>query len=230
MLYRPILQLACFALCLVTPALATAAPRPWLSGWFGGSAYAMGDVNDDIGEINSFLEGSGLKMEEIHRGPTYGLALGLDVGSGFSVGFGYERLTGKGDVSHPAFSLGYDLPATLLRGFGRYSFESTGKTKAFLELSIGNVTCDGIVTATISGVGTETTSFEGTDPALEGAAGFSYWTKPQVALVGVFGYRSANVEGVEANGVPAYDPRGEPYSIDYSGAFVRLGLTFALAP
>jgi len=228
-LNRRILQLACFALCLMIPAPATAAPRPWLSGWFGGSAYRMGDVNDDISQINSFLAGTGVKMEEIHRGPNYGLAFGLDVGRGFSIGFGYDVLAGKSDVSHPAFSLEYDLPANLLRGFGRYSFESTGKTTGFLELSMGHVTLDGSATASFSGAGSDTTSFEGSDLALEGAVGFSYWTSPHVALVGVFGYRSASVGGVEADGEPAYNSRGEPFSIDYSGAFLRLGLTLAWA-
>ena len=78
MLSRRILQLTCFALCLVVPTLASAATRPWLSGSIGGSAYAMGDVNDQIGVINSNLAGTGFEMDEITKGLSYGLAFGLD--------------------------------------------------------------------------------------------------------------------------------------------------------
>ena len=230
MTYRRILLLACAAIFLLLPATSTAAARPWLSGWFGGSIYAMGDINYNIGVINDALAGSGLEMEEINRGLQYGGALGLDLGTSFSVGVGYDRLTGQSDVGNQFFSIEYDIPAYLLRGFGRYSFESTGKTKGFLEASLGRVTCDGNATTTVSVVGPATATLDGSGLAAEGAGGFSYWTNPRVAVVGVLGYRFANVEDVEANGAPSSDPNGDPYSIDYSGVFVRLGLTLALAP
>ena len=230
MTYRRTLLLACAALCLMAPAAATAATRPWVSGWFGGSTYAMDDVNDDIGDINTVLQGSGLEMEEVNRGLTYGLAVGLDLGPCFSVGLGYDRLTGQSDVGNQFFSIEYDLPAYVLRGFGRYSFQSTGKAKGFLEASLGQVKCEGNAMTTVSVVGPPTSSIEGSDLAFEGAGGFSYWTQPQIAVVGVIGYRYANVGDVEANGSRVYNEDGDPYSIDYSGIFVRLGLTLALTP
>jgi hypothetical protein len=230
-LNRRILQFTCFTLCLVVPTLASAATRPWLSGSIGGSAYAMGDVNDEIALINASLAGSGLEMEEIERGLNYGLAFGLDVGTGWSVGLGYDRLTGKSDVGDASGSIEYDLPANLLRGFGRYSFESTGKTKGFLEASLGQVMADGTATLSVTGVGTESVSLEGSGMAFEGTGGFSYWTSPRIALVGSLGYRVAKAEDIEADGEPLYSPQGnERYSIDYSGIFVRFGLTVALAP
>ena len=78
MLNRGAVQLACIGVFLLAPALANAATRPWLSGSFGFSAYDMGDVNDQIGVINSNLAGTGFEMDEITKGLSYGLAFGLE--------------------------------------------------------------------------------------------------------------------------------------------------------
>lgn len=231
MLNRRMLQLVCFVLCLIAPAWAAAeGVRPWLFGSFGVSQYAMGDVNDDVGQINAALAGSGLSMDEITKGLQYGLAIGFDLSPAISLGLGYDRLTGQSDVSDASGSIEYDLPANLLRGFGRYSFQSTGKAKGFLEASLGRVTSDGAVTGTVVGVGTQTFKYEGSGVAFEGAGGVSYWTSPTIAMFALAGYRSASVEDVELDGQPAYNTSGGRYSIDYSGVFMRLGLTVAFAP
>jgi hypothetical protein len=232
MLNRRMLQLVCFALCLFASTLASAATRPWLSGSIGGSTYTMKDVNDEVALINESLAGSGLEMDEVTKGLNYGLAFGLDVGTGgFSVGIGYDRLTGSTEVSDPTGSIEYDLPSNVFRGFGRYSFQSTGKTKGFLEASLGRVISDGTGTVSATGIGSGSVDFEGSGLAAEGAGGFSYWTSPKLALVGTLGYRFAKVEDVEADGEPLYSPEGNGrYSIDYTGVFIRLGLTVALAP
>jgi hypothetical protein len=225
------LQLVCFVLCLIAPAWAAAeGVRPWLFGSFGVSQYAMGDVNDDVGQINAALAGSGLSMDEITKGLQYGLAIGFDLSPAISLGLGYDRLTGQSDVSDASGSIEYDLPANLLRGFGRYSFQSSGKAKGFLEASLGRISSDGTATATIVGVGTQTLNFEGSGVAFEGAGGFSYWTSPQIALTALAGYRVASVQDVKADGDAIYNQSGDNYSIDYSGVYLRLGLTVALAP
>jgi hypothetical protein len=229
-LNRQVLQFACFALCLLAPALATAGARPWISGSLGGSMYAMGDVNDYISTINSGLAGSGREMDEITQGLNYGLAFGLDVGSGFSVGLGYDRLNAQTAAGDANGSIEYDFPARVLRGFGRYSFASTGKTQGFLEASLGRITSDGTVSILVSAVGPTNGDLDGSGIALEGAGGLSYWTFPRIGLFGTLGFRSANVDNVEVDGSPIYNTSGDRYAIDYSGVFARLGLTVALAP
>ncbi len=62
-------------LLLAIPAVSGGATGPWISGNFGGSLYAMDDVNDDISNINALLGGSGLRMEEITKSPTLGMAI-----------------------------------------------------------------------------------------------------------------------------------------------------------
>ena len=232
MLNRRILQAACFALCLVAPAWAAAdGVRPWLSGSIGGSMYAMKDVNDEVELINSSYAGSGVEMDEVTKGLNYGLVLGLDVNSAFSVGIGYDRLTARTEVDGASESIEYDLPSNLLRAFGRFSFKSTGKSRGFLEASLGRVSADATASSTATGLPPDNDNLEGSGLAAEGAGGFSYWTSPKIALVGSLGYRSAKAEDIEADGVPLQSPQGNGnFSIDYSGVFVRLGLTLALAP
>lgn len=223
-----VLWLILAALLLTAPTLASAGVRPWLSGHLGGSTYSMEDVNDDIGEINSSLAGSGLSMDEITKGFNFGAAFGLDVPGGFAVGVAFDRLTGSSEVGDWSGSIEYDLPANLLRGFGRYSFQSAGKAKAFLEASLGRVMSASSVSLSITDVGSESVDLEGSGMAFEGAAGVSIWTTPQFAITAMAGYRKATVNDVEVDGVPIYNTSGGSYSIDYSGAFVRAGLTVAL--
>lgn len=217
------------ALLLAVPTLASAGVRPWISGAIGGSTYAMGDVNDEVGAINSALAGTGLSMDEVTTGLNFGLAFGLDVGSGFAVGLGYDHLSARTEVGDYSGSIEYDLPANLLRGFGRYSFESAGKVTGFLEASLGRVTSAGSITVSATGYGSQSGDIDGSGVAFEGAGGMSIWATPQFAFTGMAGFRRAEVGEVEVDGMPAYDVSGGDYTIDYSGLFVRLGITVALA-
>ena len=231
MLKRRVRKFACFALCLLFPALASAATRPWLSGSIGGSMYAMTDVNDQISLINGNLAGSGYQMDEVTKGLGYGAAIGFDVGPAFSIGVGYDRLTGSSGFDNGTESIEYDLPSNLFRGFGRYSFQSTGKAKGFLEASLGRMSSDGTVSGSAPGSPSLSLNLEGSGIAAEGTGGITYWTSPKIALTGSLGYRYAKAEDITADGDPLQSPNGNgDFSIDYSGVFVRLGLTLAMAP
>jgi hypothetical protein len=221
----------CFAaLMLAAPAMSSAAVRPWLAGDIGASTYSMEDVNETVGQINAFLAGSGLSMDEVNNGLNYGLAFGLDFSNGFSAGVGYDMLTGNSKVSDASGSIEYDLPSNLLRGFGRYAFQSTGKAKGFLEASLGRVSSSASATLSVVGDPPEKDDFEGSAVAFEGGGGMSYWFSPQFAFTGSAGYRRAKIEDITVDGDPAYNASGDNYSIDYSGVFMRLGVTVALQP
>ena len=215
---------------MALPTLAMASPRPWLAAGIGGSTYAMGDVNDDIGSINALLAGSGLKMDEITKGLNFGASGGVDLGNGFGVGIGYDRLTANTKISDFSGSIEYDMPANLYRALGRYSFANTGKTRGFLETAIGLVTPAGEVRLIAIGIGSEIGKIEGSGVAFEAGGGGEIWAGPQIALVGGVGYRHAKVSDVKIAGSSVYTASGDAYTIDYSGLFVRAGLMFALVP
>lgn len=216
-------------LLLAVPVATSAAVRPWISGALGGSTYAMGDVNDEIGAVNVSLAGTGLKMNEVTKGFNYGLALGLDVGGGFAVGVGYDRLNARTKVGDFSGSLEYDLPANLVRAFGRYTFESPGMTQGFLEASLGRVSSAASITLTVSGSGSATGDIEGSGLAFEAGGGAEIWTAPQFAFTGMAGYRYASAKDVTVDGTAVYDASGGDYTVDYSGLFARVGIKVALA-
>ncbi|MCC6653258.1 MAG: hypothetical protein IT348_19055 [Candidatus Eisenbacteria bacterium] len=216
---------------LVSPSLSrSAAIRPWVSGALAGSTYAMGDVNDDISTINSALNGSGLKMEKMSSGVGFGFSAGLDMGSGWSIGLGYDRLNASSDVGDYSGSLEYDMPGSLLRGFGRYTFASPGKVKGFLEGSAGRVTAGGSVTLSATGGGALSRDVEGSGIAFEASAGGEIWAAPQLAFTGSAGFRKAEAKNVTSDGTPVFTASGEDYTIDYSGLFARLGVKIAFVP
>lgn len=218
----------CTGLALAVSGTASAAVRPWLTGSVGGAFYAMGDVNDDIANINAFLAGSGLSMDEINKGAVFGAAIGLDLGHGFAVGLGYDRLSANSEVSDATGGLEYDLPANLVRGFGRYTFASGGKARGFLELGLGRVATAGEFTLTQSGVGSEVFPVEGSGAAVDLCVGGELWLASQFALAGSAGYRHAKASDIEVDGDAVYNAAGDPYSADYSGMLGRIGFTIAL--
>jgi len=229
---RSFLTLA-FALAAFTafaPSPSFAAPWPWFQGYFGGSTYAMGDVNDNIGQINATLAGSGLSMEEVTKGFNFGAAFGLDLGTGFSIGVGYDRLMGKSDVGDWSGSITYDLPANLYRALARYAFESGGNTQGFLEASGGGVTSAGGITLAITGAGSQTVHFDGSGAAFEVGGGVQTWVAPQVALLAAAGYRHASIGKITVDGQRIYDANGGDFALDYSGVFLRVGLTVGTRP
>lgn len=229
------IRLTCFAALLsvvLFPALATAGVRPWFAGSLGGSTYAMSDVNDDVSTINAELAiaGAPLRMEEVSKGLNYGLAFGLDLTPRFAIGLGYDRLTAGTDVGDWSGSIEYDLPANFVRAFGRYTFESAGKARGFLEGSVGRVLSAGSVDVSVTGYGSENAGLDGSGLALEGGGGVSVWATPQFAFTGMAGFRKATIGTVEVDGLQIYNADGSDYSIDYSGLFVRVGVMVALAP
>ncbi len=226
---RITLGLAVLAAALA-PAVVHADARAWFQGSIGGSTYSMGDVNDDIGTINTELSGSGFSMDELTNGWNFGGAVGLDLGRGFSFGVAYDRLSGRREVSFPAATLTYDLPGNLYRVFGRYTFRRAAKTQGFLEASVGGVSPAGGISYSVSGVGAFAGDFGGSGLALEGGGGVLWWFAPRLGLTGEAGYRHAAVNKTAVGSVPIQDVHGGDYTIDYSGLFLRAGLTLMGSP
>jgi hypothetical protein len=217
-------------LVVAVPVASAGTPRPWLSGSLGGSTYAMGDVNDDIGNVNLSLAGSGLSMDEINSGLGLGVAFGIDFPGGFAAGVGYDRLSASTDVGDATGSLEYKMPGNLVRAFGRYTFANAPKAKGFLEASLGRVSTAGSVKLTAVGFGSTSADLEGHGLALEGSGGIQVWVAPQFALSGSLGFRHAESKDITVDGDPAYNASGGRYSVDYSGLFLRAGATVALMP
>lgn len=215
---------------ITLPTLALARPlRPWIAGSVGAATYSMGDVNDDIGNINAAIAGSGLRMDPIEHALNFGAAAGFDFGKGFSLGVGYDRLPASSDVGDWSGSIVYDFPGSFVRAFGRYAFQSTSKANGFLEGSLGRISAGGDVTVNVSGEGSVSGDVEGSGIGFEGAAGIELWTSPQFAFTGSLGFRHAVAKDVKVDGLAVYNNSGGEYTIDYSGVFARAGVRLSLA-
>jgi hypothetical protein len=231
MLVRNVPRLVLAALLLFAAATtATAGVRPWLSGSFGTSTLAMNDVNDDIGTANTALAGTGASLDNITHGLNFGGALGLDVGRDWAVGFAIDRLLAQSEAGTTNQSVLYDTPGEIVRGFARFSFWNRGNARGYLEASAGRTRTLATLNAQSSDAGTAHAGLEGTGPAYSLAAGMRIPSGSMFALSGELGYRYAKANDVKVEHEPIYNITGDPYSVDYSGVFVRAAVTLYLLP
>lgn len=190
----------------------------------------MGDVNDDINNINAQIAGSGLSMDKISSGTQLGAAFGLQMDNHFSVGLGFERLTAKSDVSDQSASIKYDFPANNVQFFGRYYFAGTAKARAFVEGAVGRASEAGKVSASVSGAGAVSGDVKGSGFSASAEIGGEMWSAPQLAFAGSIGYRHASLGNITVMGNDVHSALGGDYTIDFSGIFIRAGVVFALTP
>ncbi len=217
--------------CLVlVAALLALAARPalavpvWLAGSLSTSSFGMDDVNGDVREINAQLKPYGLSMPDVRRGEPRGGAVGAELGSGFTVGVGYERMRARTSVDYATGFITYDLPANLVRVLARYTIRGEGGTGPFVEGSIGRITAAGTLTGSVGGSGTVQGPLSGGAAAFEAGAGFVAFAHRYLAVGAQLGYRWARIDDVHFAGFPIQDVRGGPYSLDYSGVQGRVSL------
>jgi hypothetical protein len=223
---RPFALVAALGLLLATALVAPCTAEepehiPWLTLDIGGASYAMDDLNEEIGYLNAGLAEYGLVMDEVNSGVTYGIGLGWDVGQA-SMGFGYERLTGRTEVGDWSGSIEYKVPANVFRAFARFNIKTTSKVEPYVEGSLGILKPAGQVKITITDEGSESGSFEGSGAALAGAFGLHVWATPKFAIGGSLGYRRAEIGDLKVAGRTVRDMRGGEYTLNYSGVFARV--------
>jgi hypothetical protein len=230
-LNRNLARLCLAALLFVLPATALAGVRPWVAGSFGTSLLAMGDVNDDIGAINSGdLAGTGAQMEKINNGLNFGGAFGLDVGRDFAFGIAVDRMLAQSEAGTTNASVLFDAPGEVVRGFARYSFWNAGPARGYVEASAGRARTLATLNAQSSEEGTAHAGLEGTGPAYEFAVGLNTPSLSQFALGAALGYRYAKATDVQVEHEPIQNTSGGSYTVDYSGVFLRVGVTLFLTP
>jgi len=229
-LNRTTSRLVLAALLLTVPVAASAGMRPWVSGSFGTSRLAMADINESVGDLNGQLAGTGVELNEIHNGLNLGCALGLNVGRDLAFGFAIDRLLAQSEAGSTNASVLYDTPGEVVRGFARYSFWNVGSARGYVEASAGRTRTLATLNAQSSAGGTAHAGLEGTGPAYSLAAGMTTPSGSMFALSGELGYRYAMANDVKIDHQPVYTTGGDSYSVDYSGAFVRIAVSVFLLP
>jgi len=218
------LALALLAAGLLLPDSASAlALKPWIGmdGTWGNCT--MTDMNREIGRLNAEFGGTALRLWEIKSGPSVGLSAGLDLGRGFSLGIGYDRLFSASGAEDPLHYLRFRFPANAVKAIAEYAFPTKGNLGARLGVAGGKVMENGAIVFPLEEAVT------GTGPLFETWLGVDWLAQPRCALSLQVGYRSARIAKVKIGGVRAVNPDGSDFTLDYSGMMARLGFRFPLA-
>ncbi len=206
--------------------------KPWLAGYGSWGTYAMGDVNDAIGNINAELAGTGLSMDKVQNGFGFGLEAGLDL-QGFALGVGYERLTASTDVGNAEATIEFKLPANAFYGLAEYKLPTPGPVGARLGLGAGIVSLAGEEKLSVTGLGSASTDITGTGPMFKVYGNVEVKAAPRLSVLGSLGYRYAKVSkgdvkvDLDRSILAAYGPG---FAVDHSGVFLRAGVKVGLLP
>jgi len=209
---------------------ATAQSKPLLTPWIGATAgfgtYAMGDVNEDIRNVDALIFA---KFDEINSGFAFGADAGFDVNQQWRIGVHYSRLLAGSDVGDASGTLDYNLPANAVYGSVDFLPPMASLVKVGLGVSGGVVLAAGTVDLSVAGVGTVSGELSGSGPYFDAHVSLDLPLGTLVALTPVIGYRYANVTEVELDDQPVYTDSGEKYDVDYSGFLLRVGLRIMLS-
>jgi len=223
---------AALGLLLVTLTLPTpAASSFWLHPHGDGSLYRMGDLNEEIRQVNAAIHP--LSMDEVKRGLAAGVELGLPTGSPtLDVSVDYTYMMGSTSAGDASGRLEYNVPAHKITGRVRFdvSSGSADGLDFWIGVGAGIVSAAGDVQVSITGEGAATGSFEGTGPVVEALVYFDVELSPGISFYPEAGLRYARVGGVKVDGTRVFNADGDEYSLDYSGAFITIGLKLGGRP
>jgi hypothetical protein len=200
-------------------------PTLWLGGAFGFGTYAMSDINDDISNFNAV---TGLNMDEINNGFSFGIQAGVNATPALSLSAGYERLFASSKVGDYSGEVEYNFPANAIYGEAQYTFPSPSPFHVGLSGAMGMVSAAGEVKVVVYGYGSATGDISGSGLFFAGKLVGDYYASPRLIISPSFGYRFAKISEFEVDGEPAYNSDGSRMSLDYSGFILRGGLKVLL--
>ena len=218
-------------LCLfLATALVLAAPvsaatlKPWIGFDGGYGKYTMSDPNRVLSEGNTALNSTGLWLWPINGGPAFGVSAGLDLGSGFSAGVGYDRLLASSGTESNLLLYRFRVPANAVRVLGEYALPHKGSLGMHVGVAGGLASVTGIVLNGSAATTVSTYDIRGSAPRIDAYVGGDWYGQPRCRLSGVVGYRHALVDEVKIAGRVAHNPDGSNFTVDYSGLFVGVAL------
>ena len=198
----------------------------WGVAGFGSyNTYAMSDVNDEIGQINLLLEGSGV-------GPMDEISDGFGVGGGIRAIFGdkvmlfldYERLMGDTSLSDGVDELKYDVPCDAFLASVAYRFPGSARARFGVGGGLGYYSSAASISIDATSIGlSEKADVTGSGVGLHAFGLMDAAFSPAVHLEALAGYRYGKTGDVtlEAAGLSQEVP---DYSLDWSGLMARVGL------
>jgi hypothetical protein len=206
-----------------SPALA-AESRPWISFGGGFHTFAMGDVNDDIAELNTAI--APLKMDEISNGFGFDVSLGMNVSPAASIAVAYERFGSSSKIGDPTGSIEFSLPVNAITARFVYLLSPGEEFSIGLGAAAGLISSSGKVELAVTGVGAASEDFSGTGPDLEAFVNGEFRQGERFAIVPHVGFRYAKISETKLSGQVLYNADGSKYALDYTG--LSSGIAFKL--
>ncbi len=219
---------ALLTISLLLPGAASGAGiKPWvgLNGSWG--SYSMGDVNDLMADLNAGLKGTALHLWNVEAGPGVGLSAGLDLGHGFSLGVGYDRIFAASGVEDPSHYAQFRFPADGVKAIAEYALPTKGLFGARLGVAGGRVSASGSIVFP-SGYDAVLSKVTGSGPLFETYLGADWLAQPRCVLTATVGYRSARIKEATVAQPAADQLELARVPLDYSGPIVRLGARIPL--
>ena len=199
------------------------------------------DISDD--DLSALLSDttSGKQLDSLDNGLTFSIALARRFGSALSIGLEWERIFAASDrVMEPEAYMNYTAPASLYKIFVELDLKTSDRWSFGLAGAGGYAQADGylVMPPGADRVSMKEAYLSGGGPLFEGAAVVGYHLDEEVALNLLLGYRMTDLDESDQNWFgesPSADPdpramplESIPLKLDYSGFFLKLGVTLRL--
>src|SRR5436190_8171179 len=221
---RPCFLVGLLVVLGVQTSLAVAAPRIGLSAFGGYQAFAMGDINDRIHEVDDALSSPGdlANIDELRGNWTWGGGVKVDLDATWRAYLEYEFLrddTGFGNTNGQ-FQLKPSANSVLLGG--TYFFPSTNKVRYGLGAGVGYYAFGGSVNSSVTWY---TSSVSGSKDLGGNTVGFHGRGELDLTMSPVWHFDAA-LGYRWAKGTLQVDGSDSPVDLDWSGLMTRLGVTY----
>jgi hypothetical protein len=214
-------RLACLALVLLVFLPAAAGAVVVVVGGHGGyGSYTQEDLNAGIRALNNRVGAT--VLDEIKAGAEYGGHLGLQISRTVVVGGGFVRLAGGATGSAEGVGAEVAVPADCWLAFLNWLPDNDNVGRIGLGADAGVVTVAGFTAVDEIDGSVTRDAYEGAGLFLAGYVIADLQLGGRTSLFAHGGFRLAQVAELDLNGTAS------DYALDYSGAFIRVGLRLAI--
>jgi hypothetical protein len=204
--------------------------RVWLMLGGGAGRYDMSALNRDIDAYNQSTGGSTPSFPLVHKGSALAAAAGFETPTRWNFGIGLDRLYAPTKASDANGAIEYQFTANGWRAFGEYALRPIGSSTLRFGAGAGIVGESGKLVFSSPNAAPEEFRIRGCAPLYEAYVGGDVYLGPQFALTVAGGYRYAKLGSIKIEGGTLITSNGEATSVEYSGAYVRLGVKLIARP
>lgn len=198
----------------------------YLQGHGGFTTLNLDDVNDAIDSINQ--AGGDDYLDNFGTGWEAGLTVGYDITRDLGLGLGYARLWAASEYSADGASVVFDMPADLIEITLDYLPASEGSIRVGAGTDVGMVN-SAASWAVTDPLGEEIKlSFDGLGFLFAGYVIVDATLADKWSVYGEGGFRHAVINELKVDDKTVYNPDSldDKLRFNYSGAFLRVGVTF----